>query len=369
MVYLWLRAETKAMEHRAALTPSTCKILLDRGFKITVERSPERIFDDEEYEKVGCHMVPIGEWRKAPEDAYIVGLKELPEGEDDPLRHTHIFFAHCFKNQSGWTDILGRFDAGNGTVLDLEFLNDSNGRRVAAFGYHAGFAGAAIGVDNWCHQKLHPGQPLPGYTPFPNDASLISYIKERLEHAVALNHGKVPEVMVMGALGRCGTGACDLARAVGIPEEKIIKWDLEETKDGGPFPRILESEIFVNCIYLNKPIPPFFTPAMLDGERNLSVIVDVSCDTTNPHNPIPVYSINTTFDSPVVPVSTKNPLPLDVCSIDHLPTLLPRESSEAFSKDLLPTIIDLERREESTVWGGAEALFKEKVQAMKSLKQ
>ena len=51
MVYLWLRAETKAMEHRAALTPSTCKTLLDRGFKITVERSPERIFDDEEYAK------------------------------------------------------------------------------------------------------------------------------------------------------------------------------------------------------------------------------------------------------------------------------------------------------------------------------
>ncbi|KAF9187487.1 Saccharopine dehydrogenase [Haplosporangium sp. Z 767] len=367
MVYLWLRAETKAMEHRAALTPSTCKTLLDRGFKITVERSPERIFEDEEYEKVGCHMVPIGEWRKAPKEAYIVGLKELPEGETDPLQHTHIFFAHCFKNQGGWTEILRRFDEGKGTILDLEFLNDASGRRVAAFGYHAGFAGAAIGVDDWCHQKLNPGQVLPPYKPFPNETALITYIKERLDRAVALNNGKVPEVMVMGALGRCGKGACDFARAVGIPEEKIIKWDMNETKEGGPFPRILQSEIFVNCIYLNQPIPPFFTPAMLDGERNLSVIVDVSCDTTNPHNPIPVYTVNTTFDNAVVAVPTKNPLPLEVCSIDHLPTLLPRESSEAFSRDLLPTIIDLERREESSVWGGAENLFKEKVQAMRNL--
>jgi len=128
-------------------------------------------------------MVPIGEWRKAPEDAYIVGLKELPEGETDPLRHTHIFFAHCFKNQGGWTDILGRFDEGKGTILDLEFLNDTSGRRVAAFGYHAGFAGAAIGVDDWCHQKLNPGQPLPPYKPFPNEATLISHIKERLGRA------------------------------------------------------------------------------------------------------------------------------------------------------------------------------------------
>lgn len=49
--HLWLRAETKPMEHRAALTPATAKILLDAGFKITVERSEERIFDDEEYAK------------------------------------------------------------------------------------------------------------------------------------------------------------------------------------------------------------------------------------------------------------------------------------------------------------------------------
>lgn len=49
--HLWLRAETKPMEHRAALTPETAKILLDAGFQITVERSEERIFDDEEYAK------------------------------------------------------------------------------------------------------------------------------------------------------------------------------------------------------------------------------------------------------------------------------------------------------------------------------
>lgn len=45
----------------------------------------------------------------------------------------------------------------------------------------------------------------------------------------------------MGALGRCGTGACDFARKAGIPEENIIKWDINETKGGGPFPQILEA--------------------------------------------------------------------------------------------------------------------------------
>ncbi|KAG1091417.1 hypothetical protein G6F42_019438 [Rhizopus arrhizus] len=127
--HLWLRAETKPMEHRAALTPATAKILLDAGFKITVERSEQRIFDDEEYVKVGCPLVEKLSWKTdAPADAYIVGLKELPENDDSPLHHTHIFFAHCFKNQGGWKELLHRFDAGNGTILDLEFLNDSNGK-------------------------------------------------------------------------------------------------------------------------------------------------------------------------------------------------------------------------------------------------
>ncbi len=44
---------------------------------------------------------------------------------------------------------------------------------------------------------------------------------------------------------------------------------------------------------------------MLDKGRQLSVIVDVSCDTTNPNNPIPVYNVNTTFDKPTVPVETR----------------------------------------------------------------
>lgn len=49
--HLWLRAETKPMEHRAALSPAAAKELLDAGFKITVEKSTQRIFDDDEYAK------------------------------------------------------------------------------------------------------------------------------------------------------------------------------------------------------------------------------------------------------------------------------------------------------------------------------
>lgn len=84
-----------------------------------------------------------------------------------------------------------------------------------------------------------------------------------------------------------------------------MKWDLDETAKGGPFSEILDVDIFVNCIYLNTKIPAFITREQIiaaGGSRKLSVVVDVSCDTTNPFNPIPIYNVNTTFDKPTVPV-------------------------------------------------------------------
>jgi hypothetical protein len=47
--------------------------------------------------------------------------------------------------------------------------------------------------------------------------------------------------------------------------------------------------IFVNCIYLSSKIPNFVDMKSLDTpNRKLSVVCDVSADTTNPNNPIPI---------------------------------------------------------------------------------
>jgi len=159
---------------------------------------------------------------------------------------------------------------------------------------------------------------------------------------------------------------------------------MAETAKGGPFQEILDVDIFVNCIYLTSKIPNFLTreSAIAAGkDRRLSVVVDVSCDTTNPNNPIPIYNINTTFDKPTVAVDVgcvwsdlgwhrsvadpphsrpENPA-LEVISIDHLPTLLPREASEQFSGDLLPSLLTFPNRANERVWVEAEKLFKEKL--------
>jgi len=62
--------------------------------------------------------------------------------------------------------------------------------------------------------------------------------------------------------------------------------DLEETKPGGPFKEVVESDIFVNCILLSSKIPPFITLDTLNTpDRRLSVVCDVSADYTSVLSP------------------------------------------------------------------------------------
>jgi saccharopine dehydrogenase (NAD+, L-lysine forming) len=233
---------------------------------------------------------------------------------------------------------------------------------VAAYGYHAGAAGAALALETWAWQLNHPaGEPFPGVSSYPNENALLEDVKKAISQGIA-KAGKAPRVLVMGALGRCGSGAVDLCLKAGVPDSNVLKWDLAETAAGGPFKEIVESDIFVNCIYLSSKIPNFVDMKSLEApDRKLSVICDVSADTTNPNNPVPVYTVATTFDKPTVPVEVNGEPRLNIISIDHLPSLLPREASEAFSKDLLPSLLQLKEWRITPVWQRAEKLFQEKV--------
>ncbi|WFD34339.1 Saccharopine dehydrogenase [Malassezia cuniculi] len=372
---LWLRCETKPAEHRSALTPTTARALIDAGFHITVERDPQRIFADEEFERVGCTLADHHSWPTAPRETPIIGLKEL-DTPGPPLEHTHIQFAHCYKKQEGWVDVLSRFKKGGGKLYDLEFLEDENGRRVAAFGWHAGFAGAALGLLGLAEQLK--GQALGAQTHYAQEADLIAETRKAVDAIREARPDKRVTALVIGALGRCGRGAVDCLTKSGLADDEITRWDIAETSaKSGPYDEILAADLFVNCIYLSHKIPSFIDAESIKAagsDRRLGMIVDVSCDTTNPNNPIPVYSINTTFDKPTVTVEVPaGTSPLEVISIDHLPTLLPREASEAFSNDLLPSLRQLplvtgvageealqhtSEEGKGAVWTRAEKLFR-----------
>jgi saccharopine dehydrogenase (NAD+, L-lysine-forming) len=350
MTHLWVRAEQRPNEDRVGLTPEGAKALMSGGIKVTVEESAVRAIPLQGYIDAGCEIAAENSWPSAPADAIIFGLKELPE-DGTPLPHRHIMFGHAFKGQHSGKALLDRFAAGGGTLYDLEYLVDEAGRRVAAFGYWAGYAGAAVTLKSWCAQQRNDICGPVGV--YPGKDALLAELGAELKAVQA----DVPTAIVIGAMGRVGTGAADLCEAMGIT---VTKWDMAETASGGPFPEILQHDLFLNCIFA-RPGTPVFVPAeALSAARKLTAIGDVACDPDSDYNPVPIYDQATSWEAPALRVAS-DPV-MDVMAIDNLPSMLPVESSHDYAGQLLPSLLTLADLK-SGVWGRAEATFREFVPA------
>ena len=133
---------------------------------------------------------------------------------------------------------------------------------------------------------------------------------------------------------------------------------MAETASGGPIGEILQHDLFFNCI-LARPGTPVFVPAeAVNMPRSLRVIGDIACDPDSDYNPIPIYSAATDWAKPALRVAD-TPV-LDVMAIDNLPSLLPRESSEDFAAQLLPTLRNLDSLDQG-VWQRAQMVFEQHV--------
>lgn len=344
MTHIWVRAESRPHEERVGVTPQGAAKLLAAGYRVTVEESRQRIFPIADYAAAGCTIAPEFSWIDAPDDAIIFGLKELPD-DGTPLRHRHIMFGHAYKGQPSGKVLLDRFKAGGGQLYDIEYLTQEDGRRVAAFGYWAGYAGAAVALMCWLAQQN--GRQAGAVKAYPSANHMLMELQQGL---VALGT-KRPTALIIGALGRVGSGAADLCQAMGVA---TTKWDMAETASGGPFPQILQHDIFLNCI-LARPGTPVFVPASAKtAPRSLSVIGDIACDPDSDFSPIKVYDRTTTWDDPALRVQDQ-PV-LDVTAIDNLPSMLPAESSEDFAEQLLPHLMTLDAID-AGVWARGRTWF------------
>lgn len=342
MTHLWVRAEQRPNEERVGIMPEGAAALVKAGIRVTVEKSSVRAIPLDGYVSAGCEIAEENLWPQAPSDAIIFGLKELPE-DATPLTHRHIMFGHAYKGQPAGRVLLKRFKSGGGTLYDLEYLLDETGRRVAAFGYWAGYAGAAVSLKCWAAQQR--GQIAGPVRKVASKDALL----EQLENELA----KLPRprAIIIGALGRVGTGAADLCAAMGVP---VTKWDMAETASGGPFPEVLEHDIFLNCILARPGCPVFVAASAKTAPRKLTVIGDIACDPTSDFSPIKVYDRATDWDAPALRVHDHPPL--DVTAIDNLPSLMPVESSQDYAAQLLPSLLALKALDEG-VWGRAKVEF------------
>jgi saccharopine dehydrogenase (NAD+, L-lysine-forming) len=348
-IHLWIRSESRDTERRAPVVPADVPLLVDAGFEVTVEESTQRVFEVEQYAAAGANVVGEGTWTDAPHDAYVLGIKELPE-EPSALRHRHIYFAHAFKGQEDARRTLERFRSGGGRLLDIEYLTDTEGRRVAAFGYWAGYVGAALGV-------LH----LAGTLSAPLAPMAKQELDDALEQAGSAGAG-LTLALVTGVRGRSGRGAEKALSTAGVPH---AGWDREETRDLHK-QALLGHDLLVNCVVTHTPTTPFVEQGDLDHERRLRVLADVTCDVSGPTNMLPVNSEITTWQQPVRRLHDGTPEhgigPLEVIAIDNLPSLLPREASEGFSAELTPQLLGLAAEGgPSQPWQAADRAFDEAI--------
>lgn len=333
MSHLWLRHEYKPDERRAPVTPEQVGVIVAAGHEVTVESSPTRVFPDRAYHEQGAAIAAPGTWHEAPSGAFILGIKEVLQAEitadNLALRHRHIYFAHVFKGQAHAPMTMRRFALGRGTLLDLEYLVDEQGRRVASFSYSAGFAGAIAAVYIWADKQLGtlPPHALPRH--YLSRQEFINELRCKLERV-----GRLPTALVIGANGRSGRGATALFEALGI---EPARWGRTETQAGGPFPAILEFDIMCNCVFLAKPGPPFLTREMIARRLippRLSVVADVSNDLS--YNPVFGLAAPTKFSDAAVGVAG-----VDVIEIENLPALTPRDSSVEYAAQLFPHLLAL----------------------------
>ncbi|MFT4218790.1 MAG: hypothetical protein QM619_16635 [Micropruina sp.] len=339
-----LRAEARLGERRTPITPAGAAELRAAGIRVLVESSQARVFGDDQYRAAGLEIVPPGTWLDADPDVVVVGVKELPD-EPAALRHRHVYFGHAYKGQQGAPELLGRFVAGGGQLLDLEYLVDDAGRRVVAFGYWAGFVGAALGA-------LHLGGALTA----PLEPMTLDQLAGRLDEVGNQVGGAT--AVVTGAYGRAGRGATDALRLAGM---EVSRWDREHTSpvDGDA---LVAHDLLVHCVLATTPQAPFLSEAdRARPGRRLRVLADVTADVPSDLNLLPVSGRLTSWAEPVRRI-WDDPMPLDAIVIDNLPSLLPEQASTDFSKGLVPHLPGLFAGD--PVWTRAAATFDEAVRLL-----
>lgn len=311
-----LRSEYRK-EHRTVITPSNAHKLIMNGCRVFVEKSADRIYQDQDYKDVGCDIVDQEYWRSTnPSTTLVIGLKELPSTITD-ITHTMTHFQHCLKGQDGSQEILNNFK--KGLLYDIEYFTDISGRRLLSFSKNAGFVGAALSLLKWISITQNT-RFYENYKQTYTEQELIDIISKQLINVK-------PSIIIIGALGKCGEGALKLFNSVGI--ECITKWDVNETKTPGPYKEILQHDILINTIMLSKDaLPnPFVTTELLEHNTNLKVIVDVSCDVYSKNNVLPINKQVTTLDTPFYEVFHD----IHFCAVDNLPSLIPKDASDQFS--------------------------------------
>ncbi len=382
-----IRYEDKyELERRVPLVPEDIKKLTGEGLRIQVQSSEKRIFGDSEYSRAGAEIVP--DMKNAD---VIFGVKEvtIPSFEQNK---TYVFFSHIIKGQSYNMPMLRSMIEKKVNLIDYEKVTDEKGRRLIFFGNYAGLAGMIdtiwalglrlkyMGIDT-PFIKLKQARMYNSLEEAKSDLRDISAeIAEK-----GLPEEICPLTVGFTGYGNVSKGAQEIFNILPFKEispaelpglnnsktsnKKLYKTvfkeeHLAERKDGSQFilqdyydhPELFSGtfekyiphlSVMMNCVFWTEKYPRLVTKKYLKanhtGSSKLLAIGDVTCDV---HGSVECTELGTPINDPIYvydPVKGTHKMGytgdgLLIMSVDILPSELPRESSEFFSRELYPFV-------------------------------
>ncbi|KAF0400949.1 alpha-aminoadipic semialdehyde synthase [Gigaspora margarita] len=392
-----LRREDKShWERRVALTPDTIsRLMKETGVKVYVQPCNKRIFNNNKFINAGAIVQ-----EDISNADVILGIKEVPTKYLIPNK-TYMFFSHTHKGQLYNMPMLQDILDKKIRLIDYELMTDAQKRRLVLFGTHAGYAGMIDGLHGLGRRLLGLGYN----TPFMHIAMSHTYKSlDSAKSAVkdigvtiadeGLPNDFSPMTFVFTGTGNVSNGVQDIFKC--LPHEYVQVKDLEECAmtshkfsshkvygcqvhlqdylirtDTGKFgtkrdyyenPQCYNSlfhtkiapytSMLIHGSYWDSRFPRLITKEQLceiqknSNNRRLLCVADISCDI---EGALEFLSHSTTIDDPFFYFdAVKNEEHkkdegegTQIMAVDILPTEIPLESSEHFSRSLYPFIKDL----------------------------
>jgi len=321
-MFLYIRAELDTNEYRSPIAPMDIGLLSLTGFTVYVESSKTRVFSDAKYTRAGAIVTKKPWYDNDFKDALILGIKKAPCLEM-LSRHKHMYFSHSYKGQKDSEIILNSFLKTNSCIYDFEYVMDESFKRILYFGTYAGITGAALGIFQYSLQKQER-KDISNVTPWSSYDTMLYELKKLQTPSDIL-------IGIIGASGRCGLGVQTILGRLGITYTKLDK-EAMKTED------LTKYDILYNCILLDESYSQVWFDSKTVCKKPI-LIVDISCDYSKPNNPIPIYTEATTWIQPVFHYNHM----ISIIAIENLPSLLPKESSDYFSSQLLTLLLDFEK--------------------------
>ena len=360
-----LRETKNPPDRRVPLTPPQITALEEiyPDVQFFVQPSDYRCYSNEEYEYLD---IPLREDLRDCD--ILLGVKEIDKRTFIPCK-TYLFFAHVAKKQPHNLDMFRAMTEKNLSLIDFEYLTTDKGRRMVAFGRHAGIVGAYNGL-RARGIKTNRFKLKPAYQCHDLDEMWAGL------RLIELKPGL--KILVTGE-GRVSQGAMEtlsIANVVQVSPDDFLNRDFNvpvfaqigpqhytKHKTGKKFnfndfrnnPQEYEStflpytkvaDILITGHYWDPRSPVFFTrDDMKKPDFRISVIADISCDINGPIPSTirpttisdPFYSYNPYLEGeePAFSQSTN----ITVMSIDNLPGELPRDASLEFGKMLMSNVL------------------------------